>query len=135
MKKILLATAALAILSGCTDGKNDYSVDLSTTTIAKDSTTTLVTNRFNDNGIPEGTTCDLNIQAYVNSGSTVLECDGGTTDVTGIAIGPATAPVTNVNTTCPAAAANSKGYFKVNYSNCDNNVGDKTLNTSTFQFA
>ena len=112
MKKILLTTAALTILSGCTDGKNDYSVDLNSTSITAGTPTSLVTNRHNDSGIPEGTTCDLNIQAYVNSGSTVLECDGGTTDVTGIAIGPATAPVTNVNTTCPAAAANSKGYFR-----------------------
>lgn len=135
MKKILLTTVVLATLVGCTNGDNDYSVDLSTATITSGSTTTLVTNKFNANGIPEGTTCDLNIQAYINSGSTAVQCTGGATVSTGISIGPTTAPITGVNTTCPEAATNSTGYFQVDYSNCDNNASDTTINTSTFQFS
>ena len=139
IKNILIGTAVagsvLALISCELDTYEDYSVQITETSLASGSGTLLSTSTLSDTGVVSGENCDLAIIPQFASGSTWTDCTALTT-TTGTPFGAGTSDISaSAITGCTGLTSGSSGRFNVDYSNCDKGTSDFTKPTSEFTFS
>ena len=138
IKNILIGTAVaglgIALISCDLEKYENYSLQITETTIASGSSAFLSTSTLSETGVVSGESCDLTITPQFASGSTWINCTGTTTNP-GTNFGSGTSGITtNAITGCAGLTSGSSGRFNVEYSQCDAGTSGFTKPTSEFTF-